>query len=282
MTDAKQRIVKALVEGEAQRRADDETRAYAEKQHAITRAELVVLSAIGLWTGEALVPGDPIPIFRDGKRVATIPQHSFEPNRARVVAEASLTEDRSEINRKIKALKSASGAADELIRALAAMTYMDRLSLETKCEGIGQFGVRAAHDPLEIRLIHEIGPVVSAVVAASAVASTAKTEVGELEAELKKRETKPGRPRNEAAHAVARELARLYAAVTGKRPTYSEGPDGLSGQYTPALRDVFDALGWEATALRGPAEAAIAGISEADTQYEETGYFGLFSAPWPK
>jgi hypothetical protein len=85
-----------------------------------------------------------------------------------------------------------------------------------------------------------------------------------------------GRSRNEAAYAVALELARLYAKVTGKRPTYAEGADGLSGEYTPALRNVFDALGWKKTNLRGPAEAARDAITEGDLEYAVNRLLGLF------
>jgi len=277
MTDAENRIVKALVDGQVKRDAEAEARAYVEKQHAITRAELVVVSAIGSWTGEALEPGDPVPIFRDGKRIATIPQHALQPHPARTVAEASLIEDRSELNRKIKGLMNASEAADGVVRALGELTYFDRLSLENKCKGVGVFAFKGAHDPLEIRVIREIGPVASAVMAASTLASTAKSEADDLGAELKKRDTKPGRPRNEAAHAVARELALLYAKILGKPPTYSESPDGLSGEFTPALRDVFDALGWDRTGLKGPALSAITAVSDAELKYEETiGFGGLF------
>jgi len=72
-----------------------------------------------------------------------------------------------------------------------------------------------------------------------------------------------GRPRNAGAYAVADRLAHEYYDITGILPTYGEGPDGISGEFTKALRDVFDAFGWEKRSLRGPAEEAIAHVRVA-------------------
>ncbi|MCR9061815.1 MAG: hypothetical protein NXI02_31110 [Rhodobacteraceae bacterium] len=69
-------------------------------------------------------------------------------------------------------------------------------------------------------------------------------------------EKKAGRPKNIQRHMVALELARLYRFVTDEHPTYSENRDGLSGKFTPLVRDVFNEFGWKNASLRGPVEAA--------------------------
>lgn len=280
MTDSKKKVARALVDAKFQREIEAEMLALVEKQHAISRAEGVILTEICRWTGIEVSPGDRIPIIRDGRKVGEIPETYFVGSPVVQVAKASLIEHKSEIERKIVALQSVMDSSERLIEALSEMTYFDRARLGTETGWVGN-ALRGNDASLLERLIREIGTVTSAMISARALVNSAKKQVGELQDELEKRKTKRGRPRNEAAHAVARELALLYAKITGKRPTFADGANGLSGDFTPALRDVFDALGWQETNLRGPAQAAISIISESEMQYEEKGLSGLLSAAWP-
>lgn len=259
-----------------------EARELAEKQHAIYRAKDVLLSEVGRWTGIQLKRRDPIPLVRDGKQVGTIPIGMFSADPLGKVATASLIEHKTEIERKISAYTEIVTRSNALIEVLRDMTYSDLERLATKGNWLNRNALRGEIASLEERLIGEIGPVASGFIAAKALAANAKKQVSALNEELSSRQHRPGRPRNEAAHAVARELALLYAKVTGKRPTYAAGADGLSGDYTPALRSVFDALGWHATDLRGPAESAIAAITEADLQHVEMTNMGLLSSLSPE
>lgn len=281
MTDPKKKIVDALVEVTARHKIEAEARLLAEKEQAITRANEEIYSEIGRWTGIAVGPDGYIPIIRNGKQVGTLPQTILTGSPVEKVTAASRIEHKSEIERKISALQSVIVSSAGLIEALGNMTYLDRAGLEAR-RWWARNSLRGEGAPLDERLLQEIGWVNSAAIAARALSTTAETQLGELQEELTKREVKPGRPRNEAAHAVARELALLYAKITGKRPTYAEGADGLSGDYTPALRNVFDALGWKKTGLRGPAQAAIEAVTEADLKYEEIKPLGLFSTVWPE
>lgn len=281
MTDAKKKIAAALAENELRREIEAEVRAHSEKLQAINQADEVVLSAVRKWTGQDVGTDDPIPIVRGGRQVATLRNTLLTGRPIARVSSASLIEHKAEIDRKIEHLKAVEAASLALIEVFESMSHMDRGMLEAGQGIYSENALRAGRPPLAERLIGEVGLVTSAFIAARALAANSVEEINKLQEELQQRSSKPGRPRNEAAHAVARELALLYAKVTGKKPTYSEGVSGLSGDYTPALRDVFDALGWKSTSLRGPAEAAIAAISEDDMRYEETAIGGLLSSVWP-
>lgn len=281
-------VADALLNVAATKEIEAEARALQEKEHAIKRAEEAILAAIQRWTGEEIQLGEPLPRFRGGARVGTIFAGFFSPNPIREVVNAARIEERSEIERKIAEYKRLKEAADAMHEAFVGMGYFQRLELQSTTIGEidsrqnGADQGRRDQLPLKVRLIHEIGLISSAGIANNELALRARAKIEELEGKLKQRKgTKKGRPRNEAAYAVALGLAKLYAQVTGDRPTYSAGVDGLSGRYTPALREVFDALGWTEINLRGPAEGAIAEISNADLEYEENTIGGLLSA-WPK
>ena len=110
-----------------------------------------------------------------------------------------------------------------------------------------------------------------------AIAIGVTEEIAKLKLQIKKRPSKgAGRAKDEAAHRVAMEAAKLYAKVTGSKPTYSEGPSGVSGKYTPFLRDVYDAFGWTERSLRTGAEAAISALEPSDFEYARIGLLSPF------
>lgn len=272
MTDSKKKVAEALALAKTRKEIDDEIQAYAEKQQAVFRAEEVILAAISKWTGIPISNGDPIPVVRDGRKVGEIPKPYFGRNRAGQVAEASLIEHRSELEKKISQLQSVIESTKQLVEALNSMGPIDLPGLNHGNWPLWN-ALRDERPPLKTRLIKEIGLVESALIASRGLAQNAESKRDELKAKLEKHKTGRGRPRNEAAHAVARELALLYAEVTGNMPTYAEGPNGLSGEFTPVLRDVFDALGWKRTSLRRPAQTAIENVSGIDRlpfDYDET------------
>lgn len=277
MTDSRERIVDALSAAMTRGEAEKELRELGKKIHAISLAVEVIYRALGRWTGQELKPGNPVPIVRDGKVVGSIGAGLFGKDVVREVAEASLTELRAELLRKRDDLQALVAAIGDLNSSLSKMTGLELSRLEQLTGNIHHNALRGPK-AVEERIIREIGSVFSALISCGALLSAAKEEIGRLDGELEKRNAGQGRPRNEAAHEVALRLAKLYARVTGKRPTYAAGPDGLSGDYTPVLREVFDALGWKKTDLRGPATKAIEAITEADLRHEESTLDGLISA----
>ena len=277
MNDRTDAIAKALLEGKANAMAEAEVQTLVEKEQAINDAVEVIYSALGRWTGSELKPGDPIPIVRNGERVGSLAQGIFEPNPVKKVAEAARIDDRSEISKRLENARSLETSADALVKSLGQMTIMERARYQVRSKPKEDTGPEPTLWPLENRLIGEIGTVASAVIAASMLHVEARREIENLESMLREWGSQRGRPRNRAAHEVARRLAVLYSRATGKRPTYSDSRDGVSGEFTPVLRDVFNSLGWKKTALKGPAKKAIAAVSDADLGHEKNILGALFS-----
>lgn len=282
MTDSKKEIARLLAGQSYRQEIDAEVSAFEAKQQALIAADEVIFSVLGRWTGTTIKRGDDIPIVRDGATVGTLVNPAWASCPVKRITDASLIEHKAEIDRKISDFEGVADAADALVKALARMSLFNRFELDNSGSSPYRNVLSDGKAPLEERIISEIGIVSAARIAALALTANAVGYASDWKKELKKRKRKPGRPRNEAAHAVARELALLYAKVTGKRPTYSEGADGLSGEYSPALRDVFDALGWRDTGIKGPAQAAIGALTEADMKHEEMALSGLFSSALPE
>ncbi|MBZ0129633.1 MAG: hypothetical protein K8F59_11005 [Rhodobacteraceae bacterium] len=267
MTDSNQKIVKALLDGQARAKGEAEMKAHAEKHHAVIQAVEVIYEAVTNWTGIEVTPSERIPIIRNGKRVGELPQSLFAINPVREVAEASLVEDTGELKRKLDNLRAVFETSEALAKALGKMTFSERSKLDV--HGLRNRNDLQLEPSLEARIIHEIGLTFTTFLSSKALFDGAKKEIEELESKLRDRNLGRGRPRNEAAHSVAQKLAQLYAKVTGRRPTYSAGPDGFHGEFTPALRKVFDTLGWSETDLSGPAQKAIESIDESVLMYGE-------------
>lgn len=117
---------------------------------------------------------------------------------------------------------------------------------------------------LEERMIAGVGLVHALPATVRVALSVVSRELRQLRAKSAEFENSRGRPRNQAAHKVARAVADFYITNRALMPTYSEDTNGLHGEFTPLLKDIFIALGWPNIALRGPAEAAIASITPED------------------
>jgi len=268
MNDPNKKIVNALAKAQVNSQLQAEARALRQKLDAINTARAAIYSAISAWTGEVIRPGDPIPVIRNGRKVSEIHSNTLlHGDPTDPVTSASLIEHRSTLERKEKNLCNVKEKAQALISALTELSYSERIELDRQ----KQFSEDAR---LASRIIAQVGYLTSSVVGCSQMMLRSEEEILKVQKELKKRQRGKGRPRNDAAYAVASELAYLYANVTGQKPTYSEGPDGLSGQYTPALRDVFDSLGWTELSLRGPAEAAILKVGPEDLAYDKNQTLG--------
>jgi hypothetical protein len=278
MTEGIKKVADAL----SRTMSEDEVRAeiqrLEEKKHAKKKAEEVIYAALGAWTGADCREGASIPIVRDGRTVGWIHQSILGSNAVEKVTEPSLLEEKAALEDKKAQFQRVAESSEALLDSLGGISAPNRIRLEVSggvsINNLGRWKSMA----LPERLVGEIGTVSTAVIAAQSLSACAREEVEEIDRQLDEWTGQRGRPRYIALHAVALELARLYARVTGKRPTYSEGVDGVSGEFTPVLRDVFDALGWEKMGLRGPAEAAKEQITEEDLRYEESPIGGLLSA----
>ncbi|HDY95193.1 hypothetical protein LCGC14_0105830 [marine sediment metagenome] len=242
-----------------------------QKETERNNARNMIYSALSRWVGETVEPYGDIPLVRDGVRIGTMQQTLLGQGRdVEYILAASKLLKASDLRKLREDLRKLSEMSDSLTTALMSLDLMDLLSLDTVPKA-------ASHDT-EVKVIRAVGTVSSTFIALADLKTSLDQQAENIQKKLSALTGQRGRPKNEATHGVAVRLAKLYARVTGRRPTYSEGPNGLSGEYTPALRSVFDALGWESVSLKSPAEAAIAQISEQDLQpYINALSYGLSS-----
>lgn len=256
---------------------DRELAAYSEKRQAIIRAEAIIYSEVSRWVGFEVPNGGLVPIVRNGNRVGQLPA-TVLGNPARRVAEAVLVEGKGEIQRKKQHYSAIFEGCRGTLRALFDANMIDRIDLEVSARLHASKDTGEGRAALETRIIREIGIIEASTISLFALLEATSAEIERLESKLEAIKTGTrGAPRNESAYAVALELAQLYAKVTGKRPTYAEGRDGLSGEYTPALRNVYDALGLS-VGLRGPATTARDAITDDDMRYETNHLSGLLAS----
>jgi len=242
-----------------------------QKEAERNNARNVIYSALSRWVGEPVEPYADIPLVRDGVRIGTMQQTILSQGRdVDHILAASKFLKASDLRKLHNDLCKLSAMSAGLEAALTNLDFMDLISLDTVPK-------TASHDT-EVRVIRAVGTVTSTFIALSDLKESLDQRADDTQKKLSTLNGRRGRPKNEATHGVAVRLAKLYARVTGRYPTYSEGSNGLSGEYTPALRSVFDALGWKSVSLKSPAEAAISQISEQDLQpYINALSYGLSS-----
>jgi hypothetical protein len=236
----------------------------SKKRSARSNAEDVIYSAISDWIGEKVTVDSPIPIYREGKRVgefdATMLGKNFTVGK--IIDSADELNIR-ELQTKITDFEKIASMAEALNHALEKLEITDFHALDFG------YGETFSHD-VDERVIKAIGRSQATLISSKLLASSLHREIDQMKKEFEQRGSRVGRPRDEAAYRVALGFAQLYAKVTGNFPKYSENRNGLSGPFTPRLRDVFVALGWEDRTLRGPAEKACGQITDADFEYART------------
>ncbi|MBY0136348.1 hypothetical protein [Paracoccus yeei] len=251
--------------------------------HALARTsperiavERAIYSAVERWTGVQMTPGGKgIPKIRNG--TVHLDSHSYtllnEP-RSRVIdqiMQEAAIEGKATLSARLDRLRACE---------LAVRTALDAYANLEIAEQVGPWPIRRGRT-VERRIIEAMDLWVAFPTASEAMLDTLAAKIADAEQKLAKFPSAPGRPRNEAAHRVALQLAHLYADVAGRKPTYSENRDGLHGDFTPALKALFDALGWKRIALRGPAEAAVAAIADehiAELTRPKSLFGGIFSS----
>jgi hypothetical protein len=264
MSDKPKNVFETIKSTEEEKREAELSSKIQKKMSAESRAEEVIYAALCNWTGEQVSNNTPIPIYRSGRRVGEIDKTLLgHGNSVRSIIKSAGLLKLPDLQSKIDQFEDIISKAMALSNALNALEREDFYSLNF------QFGERW-YTEVDERVVSAVGYSNAAMISTAAISNAMAKSVLELKEEAKNRVSKPGRPRDEAAYKVAAQLAKLYAKVTGVRPTYSENSSGLSGEFTPVLGNVFAALGWEDRTLRGPAEEACKSVSEEDLQYETT------------
>lgn len=241
-------------------------RAPATKGPDFIRAEGAIRTAIRNWSGGHEADAEGLPVLREGK----VYRHSVAfTDPVKSVLSASVTPSDPEKKKREERLERIAAAALSVVDAIVELPPEERSYI--RCSEIPP--------SIEGRVVNALGSDIALVQAAYQTAIAARQSIALQRKVWGGAKRKRGAPRHEAAYAVARELAKIYAKITGRPPTYSEDENGLSGEFTPVLRDVFDALGWQGRQLRGPATAAIKSVTEADLAFTAPMPFGgLFSA----
>lgn len=267
------KVVEVLSESAQPGKIHDAAAREARKEAERTKAKDAIYSALTRWVGETVHQDGAIPMVRDGKRIGTLQQTILGQGReVDDIVAASKLKKASELRRLRDDYNKLSKLAVKLTNGLANLDTMDLFKL-------GSAPRKVTYDT-ETKVIRAIGTIPSLLISLPDLLAALEQQTNDIDKKLDTSGAALGRSRNEAAHGVALGLAKLYARVTGKRPTYSEGPNGLSGEYTPALRSVFDALGWKTVTLKSPAEAAISQITDEDLQpYVNALSYGLLSYP---
>ena len=244
-------------------KVNDEFLAHLRKDAERSAAREAIYSALSQWTGEEVNEDSDVPVVRNGEKVGQLTTGTvLRGSDVDRVVNASQNPNSSELKSKSAAIRRARDYAFEMLASMEHLSGYDFASISLNNKGLRQ--------DTSDRVIDAIGLQESVYKSANKFVAGADAELEKLEEKIANYPKSSGRPKNTAAHDVATELGRLYAKVTGKRPTYGEGKHGLSGEFTPVVRDVFDALGWEDVGLRGPIEAAIAAITDEDLAHEKT------------
>lgn len=244
-------------------------RLYEDRDNVKMRALAAIYSAVSRWSG-VKAQGGHIPVVRNGSVVNTLPDATFQnalapqPPLPEQVVDAAFTQGATELRRERAGL----------VRLIASLERA-RKDLQALVPG-GKWVFDATWDKVDdwmpdkvVGVVHALGLTDVLHASAHGVIFNARQRIRYLDLALAELPTGSGRPRDAAAHLVGARYGRLYSVVTGKVPTFGESPDGLAGEFTPALRDLFDALGWHRKSLRGPAASARAAVTDAEIRRAE-------------
>lgn len=235
---------------------------YEQRDNVRIRARGVIISAISTWVRRPWEDCNSIPVVRDGKLVNKLSDlslgNAFAPSLPfpDQVIDAASAPSATDLKLERKATENLISSL-ETVRASAKELSVD------KWWSLGSTWDHKDGPPDHVvDIIHALGLGKSFNASAHGLLFNARRQLRLIDFQLNEIGSVRGRPRDVAAHLVAARYGRLYAIVTGKRPTYGESPDGMAGEFTPALRDLFDALGWRGKTLRGPAESARLAVTE--------------------
>lgn len=267
MTDeSKRKIAAALKQGQKNRNALAFYTEVGAKAQGEKAAKVAIIQAVKEWTGHP-VKGGKLPISRNGCFVHYEPSLLFSSAQPHVdaIAKEVWAEKTSEIRARLKKFQTLMKDASSLTENLGALSIADKARLRPTSIDVTFENIEAkGREHLEKNIIKSIGSVNSTLTSCQVLIAELEDAIARCKAELGNRQEKAGRPRDEAKYKVAEGFAVLFAKVTGEKPTFSQDPNGYHGKFTPALRDLFDAIGWESTDLEAPATAACKAVRMED------------------
>lgn len=238
---------------------------FAAENNAKNAGRDAIYSALSHWTSQNCAPGEPIPVVRSGEIVHWIHPSPLANALAGTIGETSPVDSvlNSAFLPSVTELKSEKKAIERLLASLETVMKKARsLDVMPWWMVTRSWSDLSGQPDQSVNVVHAVGLGDSLNISIHGVIFNCRQRIRHLEDDLSQLQPSLGRPKNIAAHRVAEEYGKLYAKVTGKFPTYGESPDGMAGEFTPALRDLFDALGWNEKTLRGPAESARLAVTD--------------------
>lgn len=275
MTSDKNKSANAATEVKS-RNLESSVDQFSQKYSARIKAEKVIYEHASKWADVSLSVGDPIPIIRDNQKVGEMSSTTLggvaEVEKILTASQELKTND---IKNRLTELKTLQADAEALRDKLAEF---DPFLLAAAVSD-----ARDMHKDLSGRIIKALGADNAAFFGLDILSVGLHKQVMKLESELQNRGSiGPGRPKNKAAHDVAIAAAKFYTKMTGKWPTHGESPDGLTGEYTPFLKDLYIAFGWPKLSLRPGIDAAINSTNHDDLTYARMGLMAAISSDkWP-
>lgn len=237
---------------------------YERMDNVKIRARDVIYASISTWTGFQWKDRGSIPVVRKGQLVNSVPGLGLGNALASPlplpdhVIDAAFTPNATELKKKREGIEALIASLEAVRAAAAALDVNSWWGLGATWDN------RDGPTDQVVDIVHALGLGKSFNASLQGLMFNAKQSLRFLDYELNEVGTGRGRPKDTAAHLVASRYGRLYAIVTGKRPTYGESPDGMAGEFTPSLRDLFNALGWQKKSLRGPAESARNAVTDSE------------------
>ncbi|SIS59088.1 hypothetical protein [Paracoccus saliphilus] len=244
-----------------------------DQNNSENAAREVIYASVANWSGHDINRGDKLPIVREDKIVHWIgsPYASLDPiediiGAARLKPRSALMAEQKQLSRLIKVLEE----AQRIFYAVEVENswHLDR----TWTAGARTLGTN-------VDIVHALGLASALSISVHGIIHNIRQRLREVDRELESHSHGPGRPENKPAHEVTKKFVLLYVAVTGRRPSCSTSDGMFFGDFSPMLRDLFDALGWVKTKVEGPAEKAIAAIPDDYAnrfEPEKTGHLGGF------
>lgn len=226
---------------------------YHEKENARIAVRDVILASAGKWVGAELSDLR-FPIVRNSEVVRWL--DASESSRfvdgiiyaGMVPPIAVLKTEKQQLERLLTALES-------VVRSL------DEIDIEFSSALHGTWSDQGWSYGEPVDIIHAVGLTTALDVSIHGTITNVRRRLLAVDAELSAQPRNVGNKPNRPAYAAAKSFAELYAAMLGAAPTLSVSDSMYTGKFSPALRDLFDAFGWEKTDIRGPAKAAIEAIS---------------------
>lgn len=235
--------------------------------NAQINAHEVIYAAISRWARMPVERGGSIPIVRDGKVAEWRPAHSpFDPitpilRASKVAPVPQLKLEEAQLEKLMKALQSVRQCMETL--DVEFSHTLDRTWTAPE---------QVRGDPVDV--VHALGIERSLTIALHGALQNIRQRLNEIREELALQPSGKGRPPFRPAYEVAKQFAQLYVQVTGRRPTCSVSDSMVSGEFAPALRDLFDVFGW--TDIRGPGNAAVESITDEYLHNCEAPRKGIF------